>query len=90
MEPDTLIEFKNFLAKELQQKFIVSNTGEELKDYVNEYLDALAKVDSLKGSIYGSTHYWKEQNKVKQPIGYDYIEAIEDTDLGLVRKINLK
>ena len=95
MEPDTLNDFKTFLAKKLQQKFIVSDTDEELKGYINDYLDNLAKVDSLtkvdslNSSIHDLYKDWLEQNEVKQFVLDDYIEEIEDIDLGLVRKINL-
>ena len=89
MEPNTLIGVKDFLSKKLQQNFIVSNTSEELKDYMNDYLDASAKVDTLNSSIYDSSKYWLEQNGVKQLVLDNYIEEIEDIDLGLVRKINL-
>ena len=89
MEPDTLMGFKDFLSKKLQQKFIVSNTSEELKDYINDYVDALYNVDTLNSSIHDSSKYWLEQNGVKQFVLDDYTEEIEDIDLGLVRKINL-
>ena len=89
MEPDTLNDFKTFLAKKLQQQFIVSDTGEELKGYINDYLDNLAKVDLLISSIHDSSSYWLEHNEVDQSIWDDCIEEIEDKDLGLVRKINL-
>ena len=89
MKPDTLNDFKTFLAEKLQQEFIVSDTSEELKGYINDYLDNLAKVDSLNSSINDSSSYWLEQYGVNQFVLDDYIEEIEDTDLGLVRKINL-
>ena len=89
MEPDTLNDFKTFLAEKLQQEFIVSDTSEELKGYINDYLDNLAKVESLNSSINDSSKYWLEQDGVKQFVLDDYIEEIEDKDLGLVRKINL-
>ena len=89
MEPDILNDFKTFLAEKLQQEFIVSDTSEELKGYINDYLDNLATVDSLNSSINDSSSYWLEQYGVTQFVLDDYIEEIEDTDLGLVRKINL-
>ena len=89
MEPNTLIGVKDFLSKKLQQNFIVSNTSEELKDYINDYLDTLAKVDTLNSSIHDSSKYWLGQKGVKQLVLDNYIEEIEDIDLGLVRKINL-
>ena len=89
MEPDTLNDFKTFLAEKLQQEFIVSDTSEELKGYINDYLDNLATVDSLNSSINDSSSYWLEQYGVTQFVLDDYIEEIEDKDLGLVRKINL-
>lgn len=68
MEPNTLIGFKDFLSKKLQQKVIVSDTSEELKGYINDYLDNLAKVDLLNSSINDSSSYWLEHNEVNQSI----------------------
>ena len=90
MKPDALNDFKTFLAQKLQQETIVSDTDEELNGYINDYLDKLAKIDTLNSSIHDSSKYWLEQNRVIQFVLDDYIEEIEDTDLGLVRKINLK
>ena len=87
MEPDELNELKSYLYNTFQ-KYDVSDTK-----LTQAYLEAMSEVGSLTGSGHGSAHYWLEQNEVQQYTWDDYTEVseeIEDKDLGIVRKINLK
>ena len=87
MEPDGLNELKSYLYNTFQ-KYVVSDTK-----LTQAYLEAMSEVGSLTGSGHGSAHYWLEQNEVQQYTWDDYTEVseeIEDKDLGIVRKINLK
>ena len=88
MEPDGLNELKSYLYNTFQ-KYDVSDTK-----LTQAYLEAISEVGSLTGSGHGSAHYWLEQNEVQQytwdDYSEDYKEELNDKDLGIVRKINLK
>ena len=83
MEPDSIKkQLTNNFIRELQQ--IPYNSQSEV---VQEYLKAMATISSVADD--SASTDWTIIKRIQQPIWVDYIEEIEDTDLGLVRKINL-
>ena len=89
MEPDGLNELKTYLYNKFQK--YDDNDAKLAQSYLEAITagDIEARNKSEFVSLYGSAHYWLEQNEVQQYTWDDYTEEIEDKDLGIVRKINL-
>ena len=88
MEPDSIKELLSKSVTEvLQQKPYLSQSHE-----VQEYLKVIATL-SMVAADHLSTD-WTVTNQFQQPIWIDYREEykeeLNDKDLGIVRKINLK